>query len=158
MGALRSSNAPWFFSLFVNINTLFTFLSPFSTKTAYTCVQLRTECADFSCKLRTHPRTVAYSSAYYCVLTALPIYIELLGDNLQYLSYRYVAKLSIFGQSKSFPLPFFQIIVENTIKLLGVYRIFPPSLLEIVTPAYWKQYEKIAEITVFQTKLLYKNQ
>jgi len=35
--------------------------TPFSTKTAYTCVQLRTEYAEFS-------RTVAYSSAYSRVL------------------------------------------------------------------------------------------
>jgi len=100
-------------------------------------------------------RTVAYSSAYSCVLVGVllgigsmaALYIEVWGDNLQYLpiyealfnfggikqgrdkvffsrhlfSPRHVAKLSIFGQCKYFPLPFFQIIGENTIKLLGVY-------------------------------------
>jgi len=46
---------------------------------AYSCV-LSTPI--FRVQLRTHPRT---SFAYCCVLTVSPIYIEVLGNNFQYL-------------------------------------------------------------------------
>jgi len=111
--------------------------TPFPPNHIHLCI----EYADFS-------RTVAYSSTYCCVLTVLPIYIEVSGDNFQYVyrsikpfsaseassravtkfffprhlfSTRHIAKLSNFWPNKYFPLPFFLIIGENTIKLLGVY-------------------------------------
>jgi len=144
----------------------------FSPKATFTPKpwHLHTEYTNFCVQLHTHLLTVAYWQWCRSMLNFgdnlqdLPIYIPfqlwcmkqgcvkvvvvfsrhlLLPRNVK--NYQFLANVNLSHYD------IFKLLVGCT-KLLE--DIFPPSLLGIATPPYWKQYEKTAGIIVFQISII----